>query len=190
MVWRLRIGVLCTISYQGRFTLTSKKATKCWYESPMSSTPHISRMECIEREGAPTSTVLHPSPDAKIGPIVLPHPISLLTQNSWHGMPLLFPTSLQSPKQLILACWLSIAFAKISLTLSVLTAHYQIWQRCKKINQPSEDQPKVHEQLTGRCGSQSSWWCVLLNICPSMNQAARVPQVVHQQGTRIMGIVC
>ena len=82
------------------FTLTSKKATKCWYENPMSSTPHISRIECIEREGAPTSTVLHPSPDAKMGPIVLPQPISLLTQNSWHGMPLLLPTSLHSPQHL------------------------------------------------------------------------------------------
>ena len=35
--------------------------------------------------GAPTSTVLTPSPLARMGPMVEPHAMSDLTQNSWLG---------------------------------------------------------------------------------------------------------
>lgn len=81
--------------------LTSKKATKCWYDRPISSTPHISRMECIASVGAPTSTVLQPNPDERMGPIVLPHAMSLFTQNSWLGMPRRRPTSLKHSRFLL-----------------------------------------------------------------------------------------
>ena len=65
----------------------------------MSSTPHISRIECIDSCGAPTSTVRQPRLEARIGPMVEPHAMSLRTLNSWAGMPRRLPTSLHMVHQ-------------------------------------------------------------------------------------------
>ena len=61
----------------------------------MSSTPHISLIECMDSWGAPTSTVRQPKFAARMGPMVLPQAMSLRTQNSWVGMPWRRATSLQ-----------------------------------------------------------------------------------------------
>ena len=50
-----------------------------------SSTPIVSRMECIEREGTPRSTVLIPTLAEMIGPMVDPQGQSFLTTNSCTG---------------------------------------------------------------------------------------------------------
>ena len=73
---------------------TLKKARKWRYEWSMSSTPHISRMECMESCAAPTSTVLHPRFAARMGPIVLPQAMSLRTLKSCVGIPCRLATSL------------------------------------------------------------------------------------------------
>lgn len=48
----------------------------------MSDTPTVSRMECMESEGMPTSTVRIPVLAATMGPIVVPQGQSLRTTNS------------------------------------------------------------------------------------------------------------
>ena len=53
-----------------------------------------SRTLCMLHCGMPTSTVLIPVFAEIMGPMVLPHPMSLLTTNSWHGIPLFVPHSL------------------------------------------------------------------------------------------------
>ena len=45
----------------------------------------VSRMECIEREGTPRSTVLMPTLAEMIGPMVEPQGQSFLTTNSCTG---------------------------------------------------------------------------------------------------------
>lgn len=51
------------------------------YPCTASSTPIISRIECMDSCGDPTSTVLIPERAESIGPIVLPQPESLFTCN-------------------------------------------------------------------------------------------------------------
>lgn len=51
----------------------------------MSKTPQVYLIECIPSIGMPRSMVFIPVPDAKIGPIVVPHGESFLTINSWTG---------------------------------------------------------------------------------------------------------
>ena len=48
-----------------------------------SSTPHTSRIECIESCGTPTSIVSMPNRVAVIGPIVVPHVMLLRETNVW-----------------------------------------------------------------------------------------------------------
>ncbi len=54
---------------------------------PGSRTPHISRAECIDSPGTPTSTVVTPSRAAVSGPIDVPHGIALLETNGCQGAP-------------------------------------------------------------------------------------------------------
>eukprot|EP00983_Pelagomonas_calceolata_P071055 1151036-Pelagomonas_calceolata.AAC.1 len=58
----------------------SNVSARAWqstmYRPFIASHPHISRMECMANCGTPTSTVRHPSEEAKIGPIVLPQGMS------------------------------------------------------------------------------------------------------------------
>lgn len=54
--------------------------------------------------GAPTSTVRQPSPEARIGPMVDPHAMSLRTQNSCVGMPRRRATSLRQNRHQTLPC--------------------------------------------------------------------------------------
>ncbi len=49
--------------------------------------PAISRHECIESIGLPTSTVRTPRRAAVIGPIVEPQAMSLRVTNSWGSKP-------------------------------------------------------------------------------------------------------
>ena len=58
---------------------TEEESTK---ELSISETPTVSRIECIEREGTPRSTVRSPVLAAMIGPMVVPHGQSLRTMNS------------------------------------------------------------------------------------------------------------
>ena len=64
--------------------LAKKLANSC-FDVRMSVTPTVSRMECIEREGTPTSAVRRPTRAAMIGPMVVPHGQSLRTTNSCSG---------------------------------------------------------------------------------------------------------
>lgn len=67
--------------------LTLKNAQKWACEWPTSATAAISRMLCIASVAAPTSSVLQPSEDARMGPMVEPHPMSDRVQKSCVGMP-------------------------------------------------------------------------------------------------------
>mmetsp|Transcript_9079 Transcript_9079/g.29991 ORF Transcript_9079/g.29991 Transcript_9079/m.29991 type:complete len:223 (-) Transcript_9079:1128-1796(-) len=63
----------------------SNAALKTAFEWATSSTAQSSRIECMLSMGAPTSTVLTPSPAALMGPMVEPQAQSARTANSWHG---------------------------------------------------------------------------------------------------------
>jgi len=64
-----------------------KKAWKMRKQLSTSATPIVSRIECIERQGAPTSTVRNPVCAAIIGPIVEPQGQSFFTMNSCTEIP-------------------------------------------------------------------------------------------------------
>ena len=55
----------------------------------------VSRMLCIERDGAPMSIVFIPALAAIMGPIVDPHIESFLTMNSYNGTPALSAMTLR-----------------------------------------------------------------------------------------------
>lgn len=73
---------MSTTIFASRSENSSKKNLKCSYEYLTSSTAHISLMLCIDNCGAPTSTVLIPTPLAKMGPMVEPQAMSLRTTKS------------------------------------------------------------------------------------------------------------
>jgi hypothetical protein len=49
--------------------------------------PAVSLIECIDRRGAPTSTVAIPVRAAETGPMVEPGAMSALVMNFWQGTP-------------------------------------------------------------------------------------------------------
>ena len=83
-----------TIIFSSISKKSSYTALKCSTHKAVSSVPHISRIECMESCGIPTSTVRMPLLVLKIGPIVLPHPKSERTTNSCDLIIRLLPISL------------------------------------------------------------------------------------------------
>ena len=69
----------------GRDCQPVKKRRRARARCQPSSLPASSRIECIPYVGTPTSTVSTPIPDAVIGPIVLPQPMSLRTTKRCTG---------------------------------------------------------------------------------------------------------
>lgn len=83
--------------------LEQKNLTKFhnWLRFVLIQKRMISIYLCMESWGMPQSTVRMPTPEARIGPIVDPHPISFLTTNSY--------TKVNNSKKLIpIVIWLTL----------------------------------------------------------------------------------